>query len=117
MTVDGDGWIQRAHDIHSVHAMDHFRSRAAEAEKRGDDAGVREALANASHYDYTYGPGVKFSEQLLQEYEKRQAGKPQMVIALSKEEPGDGKAALLVGTGLSGERLCELEVTDPNDLT
>ena len=115
MTLDGDGWIQRAHDIHSVHAMDHFRNRAEAAEAAGNDAGVREALANASTYNCAYGHD--FSGQLLQEYEKRQAGKPQMVITLSKEETGDGKAAVLVGTGISGERLYELELTEPNDLT
>mmetsp|Transcript_99183 Transcript_99183/g.172086 ORF Transcript_99183/g.172086 Transcript_99183/m.172086 type:complete len:334 (-) Transcript_99183:41-1042(-) len=118
MTIDGDGWIQRAHDIHSIHAMDHFRSMAEAAEAKGDDAGVRSALANASAYDYAYGgPGESFSGRLLQEYEKRKAEKaPSVCITLSKES-GDGDSILLVGTSISGERLGAVEIEKPHEET
>jgi len=112
MTIDGDGWIQRAHDIHSVHASDHFMKQAEKAEKQGDDRGVREALASMANWDACTG---RDAGALLREYEARHANKPSLCLTLSREADADG--TVLIGTGLSGEEVSRIKVSEPDKMT
>lgn len=109
VAINADGLMQRAHDVWSTHPgyIGSCKAKAADAEARGDDKAVREALGNIGI------PGI--AADLLKEYEDRH--KEALCLTLTVEPVPDTDASssiLLVGAGMSGERLITLQLDDPS---
>jgi len=107
VAIDADGFMQRAHDVWSTHPgyIGYCQNQAKEAEERGDERGVRQALGNIGI------PAV--AGQLLKEYEERHKSKVCLTLSLTSSADG----FVLIGSGISGERLVSMEIAEPANVT
>jgi len=107
VAVDADGLMQRAHDVWSTHPgyIGYCQNQAKEAEAKGDEEGVFKALGQIGI------PAI--AEQLLKEYEERTEDKVCMTLSLTST----ADAFVLIGSGISGERLLSLDISEPANVT